>query len=135
MGHGGVRLGPLVFLLAVISICVETLDILAIATASADLRIAERYADMVKIRYELETSGQMFLGEAQETVSSGSTLDMLPDTRTDEEGVTWKEIWKNDYRLMAGIRMDEDGNLRVVCWKIGRVWEDQTDMGDLRDGQ
>lgn len=134
MGHGGVRLGPLALLLAVVSICVETLCILAISTASADLRIAERYADMVKTRYELETQGQVFLGEAREAVRSGGTLAMLPDTRTDGDGITWKEIWKNDYSLTAGIRTSEDGEISVVCWQMGRVWENQTDNGNLWNG-
>ena len=135
MGHGGAGLGPLALLLAVVSICVETLAILSIATASADIRIAERHADIVKLKYGLETEGSKFLGEADEAVHSGMGLDALTDTQTDDEGVTRKEIWKDDYRLTAGVRIDEDGNLKVVCWQIGKLWENQTDMGGLWNGE
>lgn len=134
MGNGGIRTGPAALLLAVISICVEALAILAITTASADLRIAGRYADMVKTRYELETKGQMFLMEADEALQSG-VLALLPGTYTDDEGVTWKEIASSDYRLTAGVKADEAGRLKVVSWRMGRTWENQTDMGDLWDGK
>ncbi len=135
MEHTGIRMGPLTLILAVISICASTLCILAIATANADLRIAGRYADMVKIRYALETEGQAFLCEAKEAVRSGANPSLLPDTKTDEDGVILKEIWKDDYRLTAGIRLDESGKLNVVCWKIGKVWEAETGIGNLWNGQ
>lgn len=134
MRDGGVSLGPLALLLAVVSICVETLAILSIATASADMRIAERHADMVKLRYGLETEGSIFLKEADEALRLGMGLDTLPDAHTDDEGITRKEIWKGDYRLNAGVRVDENGNLKVVCWQIGKIWENRTDMGDLWNG-
>lgn len=134
MGDSGIRLGPLALLLAVISICVETLGILSIATASADLRIAGRYADTVKTRYALESDGQMFLREAEEAARSGGIV-LLPETETDDAGITWKEIWRDDYRLTAGIRADGNGNLTVVCWRIGKSWEADTDMGNLWNGQ
>lgn len=135
MGNIGIRMGPLMLLLAVISICVSTLAILAIATANADLRIAGQYADMVKIRYALETEGQAFLCEAGEAARSGTDLSLLPDTKIDENGVILKEIWKNDYRLTAGIRLKEDGTFTVVCWKIGKLWEAEAGIGDLWNGQ
>ncbi len=134
MGHGGMKLGPLALLLAVVCICVETLAILAIATASANLRIAGRYADMVKIRYALEEEGQMFLQEARETVRTGKALALLPGTETDDAGVTRKEIWKNDYRLTAGVQIGRDGQLDVVCWRIGRVWKAETNKENLWNG-
>ena len=50
-----IKLGPLALLLTVISICLTTLAILSFTTASADLRLAEKYADTVQTRYELES--------------------------------------------------------------------------------
>lgn len=134
MGHTRIRLGPLALLLAVISICVTTLGILAIATANADLRIAGKYADTVKIRYELEAAGQMFLAEADGALKAGRALSSLPDTVTDA-GVTRKEIWRGDCRLTAGIRPDEAGRLEIVSWRIGRIWEPEDGRGDLWNGQ
>ena len=52
-----IRLGPLALLLTVIAICVSSLGVLSVADAAADLRLAERYAETVRIRYELEEKG------------------------------------------------------------------------------
>ncbi len=49
-----IKLGPLALLLAVISICLTTLAILTFTTARADLRLAQKYAETVSTRYELE---------------------------------------------------------------------------------
>ncbi len=135
MGHTGIRMGSLVLLLAVISICAATLTILAVTTANADLRIAGQYADMVKNRYALDAEGQTFLCEAGKAVRSGTSPSLLSDTKIDEDGVILKEIWKDGYRLTAGIRFKEDGTLNVVCWKIGKPWEAGTGIGDLWNGQ
>ncbi len=135
MGHTGIRLGPLAFLLAVISICMTMLGILAIATANADLRIAGKYADMVKIRYELEAEGHIFLSEAGTFAEAGAALYLLPDTETDTDGVTRKVIRREDWRLHAGIRLDEAGKIEIVSWRIDRAWEPEPGMGDLWNGQ
>lgn len=135
MEHTEIRMGPLTLILSVISICATTLCILAIATANADMRIAGRYADMVKTRYALETEGQTFLCEAGTAVLSGTNPSLLPDTTTGEGSVILKEIWKDDYRLIAGIRFEEDGTLNIVCWKIGKTWESETGIGNLWNGQ
>lgn len=135
MGHTGIRLGPLALLLAVVSICVATLSILAIATANADLRIAGQYADTVKRRYELDTEGQVFLSKAEEAVLSGKTLSLLPDADTDADGVTWNVIEKKDGTLTIGIKPRKNGSLEVVCWKIGKTWEPEAGMENLWDGQ
>ncbi len=135
MENTGIRMGPLILILSVISICAATLTVLAVATADADLRIAGRYADMVKIRYALETEGQVFLCEAGKAASSGMALSSLPDTATDADGVILKEIWKDGYRLMAGIRPGENGKPDIVCWKIGKPWEADTGIGNLWNGR
>ena len=56
-----IRLLPLALLLTVISICLTVLAILTFSTAGADLRLAEKYAETVRTRYELEIEGQEFL--------------------------------------------------------------------------
>ena len=45
-----IKLGPLALLLTVISICLTTLSILTFSTSSADMRLAQRYAETVRER-------------------------------------------------------------------------------------
>ena len=59
-----IKLGPLALLLTVITICLTTLAILTLTTARADLRLAEKYADTVAARYELERMGQAIIGHS-----------------------------------------------------------------------
>lgn len=134
MEHTGIRLEPLMFLLAVAGICVATLGILAIATANVDLQIARRYASFVKTRYALETEGQIFLCETAEAVLSENKPASLCDINMDTDGVVWKEIRREDCRLAVGIQIDEEGGLNVICWRIEKIWETETGMGDLWNG-
>lgn len=134
MEHTGIRLEPLMLLLAMASICVATLGILTIVTANADLRIARRYADLIKDRYALETEGQIFLCEAAEAVRSGKMPSSLYDINMDAGGVVWKEIRGEDCRLTAGIQIEKDGELDVICWRIEKIWETETGIGDLWNG-
>lgn len=135
MGHTRIRLGPFALLLAVIGICMTTLGILSIVTANADLRVARKYADMVTARYGLETEGQVFLGDAGDAILSGKGLSSLPDTETDADGITWKEIGNEEGKLTIGVRTDGEGKLEVVCWRIGREWEPGAGTGNLWNGQ
>ena len=134
MEHTGIRLEPLMLLLVVASICVATLGILSIVTANVDLRIARRYANLIKTRYALETEGQIFLCEMEEAMFSGKIPSPLHGINMNADGVIWKEIQKEDYRLTTGVRIEEDGKLNVICWRIEKIWEAETGMGDLWNG-
>ena len=77
MNQVPIRLGPLALLLTIISICMTTLSILTYTTSGADLRLAEKYADTVRVRYELEADGQAFVQEAESAVSAGLPLEVV----------------------------------------------------------
>lgn len=123
MGHIPIKLGPLAVLLAVISICMTTLGILAIVTARADWSLAEAYGDTVRIRYELEAQGQQFLRTAGEAVAEGSGLEGLSDTEKDEAGVIWKTFSEAGFGLRVGIVPDDAAGFRVVGWRMQKEWE------------
>lgn len=135
MRHIPIKLGPLALLLAVISICMTTLSILSFTTARADLVMAEKYADTVRSRYELEYQGQTFLRTLSETLAGGGEAGALPDTEIDEEGVIWKTIAQDDYNLTIGVRPDSETGYRVVSWRLLKEWSADETMGDLWDGE
>ena len=123
-----VKLGPLALLLTVISICLTTLAILTFTTARADLSLAEKFADTVKIRYELETQGQEFLREA-ETASDLTSLSGV----TSEGGVYYRELTLEGSILRIGLADTGDG-VRVVEWRHEKEWTPDTDIGNLWNG-
>ena len=113
-----IKLGPLALLLSVISICLTTLAILSFSTASADLRLAEKYAETVTARYALEAEGQKYLRD----VSLGRA-----DGETDEDGVLWKKLERGGAVLTVGV--DPEG--RIVSWRQQMEWNQDTVIGDL----
>ncbi|MBQ6335385.1 MAG: hypothetical protein IJI46_09980 [Erysipelotrichaceae bacterium] len=111
MNTGRLRLGMLSILLTIIVICMSVLSLLSFATSSADLRLAKRYARTVEIRYQLEEEGRRLLMESGE--------DAIIDT----------EIYKDGYKLV--IKAD-GGN--ITTWSIEKVWEEDTSIDDLWEG-
>ena len=112
-----IRLGPLALLLTVISICMTTLGVLSTADAGADMRLAQRYADTVRIRYELEEDGQKSLRDADK------------GTETDTE----KTFEREGYTLTVSLKRD-GGSYVPELWKLRREWEEHTGIDDLWQG-
>lgn len=124
-----IKLGPLALLLAVISICLTTLSILTFTTARADLSLAQKYAQTVRTRYELEARGQTFLGEA----AAGDPA-ALADTETDEDGIIWHTIEQDGARLRIGLVPDGESGYTVAAWRLDREWTQDTSIGKLWNG-
>jgi len=117
-----IKLGPLALILAVISICLTTLSILTFTTARADWSLAEKYAQTVSDRYELEVQGQEFLRDA----ADGSAAPGDPDA----EGVYWTVFEKDGARLQVGL--EADGT--IASWRHEKEWTLDTDIGNLWTG-
>ena len=127
-----VKLGPLSLLLTVISICLTVLAILTYTTAGADMRLAEKYAQTVSTRAELERRGQEFLSEADEAAGEGS-LSLIDGLERDAEGVLWYTLEKDGSRLRIGLRQEGDG-VAVDTWKQDREWTEDLSLGNLWPG-
>ena len=127
MNDAPIRLGPLALLLTVISICLTTLSILTYTTARADMRLAERFAQTVQERYELEAEGQTFLKETAEDMAGGAVF--MPDP----DGILRETITSGDTSLQIGLIVLPDG-YRVRTWKIMRQWTEDTSFGNLWTG-
>ena len=127
MNQVPIKLGPLALLLTVISICLTTLSILTFTTARADMRMAEKYAETVRERYELEAEGQKFLRDTSEDIRSG--IEYFPD----QDGILRETISHDGARLEIGLRIIP-GGYTVHSWRIQRQWAEDTSMGNLWPG-
>lgn len=128
MKQTGIRLGPLAILLTVVSICMTILAILTFTTARADLRLAEKYAETVQTRYELELRGQEFLRQLETGAISPEGL------RADAEGALWNTLEQDGARLRIGLKGDGEGGYELVSWRQEKEWVLDTDLGDLWNG-
>ena len=131
MNQVPIKLGPLALLLPVISVCLTTLAILTFATARADLRLAEKSAETVSTRYQLEIQGQEFLKELSETDPADYGL---MDLERDAAGVWHTEFREGDAVLRIGFRSSAGGQVRVVSWRMEKDWAEDDSLGDLWDG-
>lgn len=124
-----VRLGPLALLLTVIVICMTVLGLLAVTTARGDMSMAQRYAESVEARYNLEAQGQAFLWHTAQDPDSLKWLE------ADEEGTRWKVISEDGLSLRIGLARD-GSRFRIVSWQLIRDdWEPHEDMGELWSGE
>lgn len=105
-----IRLGPLALLLTVISICLTVLAILTFTTAQADLTLAERYAQTVQTRYELESQGQAFLAAA---------------------GPGQEQTFTEDDMTLT-VALDEAGH--IARWTFEKNWSQPDTIGGLWPG-
>ena len=133
MNQTPVKLGPLALLLTVVSICLTTLAILTFSTARADMRLAEKYADMVSLRYELMNEGEDFLQSAEEMAAMSIPVRSVPGTTADAQGVIRYDLEKDGMQLSIGVR-EEAQKITVVDYRITKEWEEDLDLGNLWPG-
>ncbi|MDO5477102.1 MAG: hypothetical protein Q4F43_08325 [Eubacteriales bacterium] len=137
MNQVPIKLGPLALLLTIISICLTTLSILTFTTSGADLRLAQKYADTVQIRYELEQEGQAFLQEASDTVSAGLPLNAIFDALPMPGGGISKTFEKDGTELTVVLAPDAGSGrgFAIREWKVIRQWEEDNSIGNIWLGE
>ena len=118
------RLGPIAVFLAVIAAVVATLAILTFSTSRADAVLAERFASVTAIRYELEEEGNRFLQAADASGEVPEGAEQL------EDGTLRYYTEKEGYALTVEAT-EEDGTWQVTKWKISKLWEAEDPFEDL----
>ena len=125
-----IRLGPIAIFLAVIAAVVATLAMLTFATSRADMALAERFAAVTAIRYELDEEGNRFLQAVEET--SGKAAEGSGET-TALAGGGWKYYTeKEGYALTVEVvPAGSESGWQVTKWKINKLWEGADPFEDL----
>ena len=108
-----IRLGPIAIFLVVVAIILATLATLTLATTNADKVMAERFAAVTAVRYELEAQGQQFLRDYDELAVAGTVTD-ADRTQTFENG---------GYTLAIELSApDAAGNYEIITWDLKKDW-------------
>lgn len=108
-----IRLGPIAIFLVVVAIILTTLATLTLATTNADKVMAERFASVTAVRYELEAQGQQFLKDYGEQAAA--------DTVTEADRN--KTFENNGYTLEIEVSApDAAGNFEIVTWHLKKDW-------------
>ena len=127
MKHTPIKLGPLALLLAAVCICLTTLSLLNYSAAMADDRLAEKFAETVALRYELESEGQELLSAVAANGPDGSW-------EKTEDGTLWRVLEKDGAMLRIGLSPDGAGGYAVVNWTQEKEWEPDTHIANLWTG-
>ena len=118
MNRPPIRLGPLAILLLVISTALTTMAILTYSTSKADLVLAQRFADSVRIRYQLDEQGCRIMQQLEEDPQSAAAIGFEYN-----EGKYEYHSSLEGYTLT--IVIDESGQL--VSNRIHKDWSPEDD--------
>lgn len=128
------RLGPIAVFLVVVAIVLTTLSVLTLATTNADNVMAERFAAVTAVRYDLEADGQQFLKDYDEQIAAGAiNPDAINAEATDNGYAT--EIQKNGYILQIEVSApDAGGNYEILGWELKKDWNADDPYEDIWKG-
>ena len=118
-----IKLGPLAIFLAIITIILTMLALLGFVTANADVALAERYARVTQIKYELEQKGNEFLESLDDSINDGGGLMLRDDITRKSSGLYTHTEELDEYQLT--IDFESKGNsYEVKRWKITKDWKE-----------
>ncbi|MBR1780607.1 MAG: hypothetical protein IJ751_04290 [Oscillospiraceae bacterium] len=130
-----IRLGPIAIFLTVVAIVLSTLAVLTVATSNADRVMAQRFADVTQIRYELEADGARFLQAAAEAAADGRDVGEDTDATPLTDGGYACALEREGYTLRIEITQpDGAGNFEITKWKISKNWDMEDPMDNVWKG-
>ena len=128
-----IRLGPVAVFLTVITIVLSTLAVLTLASSNADVVMAERFAGVTQVRYELESEGYRFMQKVDEAIESGRSPASVAGVSYDGSGEYEYSLEQDGYRLDIIIRPEGSG-IEIVKWKITKIWVEDDPYKDIWAG-
>lgn len=117
-----IRLGPIAIFLVVVAIVLTTLSTLTLATTNADKVMAERFAAVTQIRYDLEAEGQKFIRDYDTQAAAGNIDAAAINANATENGYS-TAIEKDGYTLEIEVTApDADGSYDITKWQLTKEW-------------
>ncbi len=124
-----IKFGPLAVFLVIITLVLSTLAVLTLVTSNADRVLAERYAEVTRIKYSLEEKGNRYLEKLDELLKEGG--DPADAGKLEEKDGIWSHReTEEDYYLLMDFRIDGD-SYDLIRWKIEKEWESSDPTDDI----
>ena len=129
-----IRLGPMAVFLAIVSVVMATLAVLATSTSKADSVMAQRFANVTKERYQVAAEGEQLMAEFDAQAAAGK-IDAKALGLT-KDGDTYRtQIGDKGYALIIALsEPDANGKYTIKEWKITRQWEADDPKQDVWKG-
>lgn len=128
--HRPVRTGTLTLLITAVLICLAVLAVLALATAQADLAMADRALSGLQSQAQMESAGQEALA-AMDAYLKGKQ-EAPAETVFQEDGTLETVVTLEDSTLQIVAepkvpQPDSPASYRILAWRLSADWEpDQT---------
>lgn len=125
-GRAPLRSGALTLLITVCAVCLAVLAMLALATARADLALAERGAERLARVTAADNMGQQWLAELDAALARDPTgAAGLPEGAWLENGAVTARLDCPDAGvLQVEVQLCGEG-WRVSGWQLQRAWQPQ----------
>lgn len=121
MNHS-IRLGPIAVFLAVIAVVLATLAVLTTSTTNADKVLADRYAEVTKARYLLQSRGEEFVSRFDEMSAKGKIDAEVLKLKKTKKGYS-KIIHGKGYDLKIEITSGRSADkYKISGWDIKKKW-------------
>lgn len=127
--HRPVRTGAMTLLITAVLICLAVLAVLSLATARADLAMAQRSLSGLQSRGTAEQRGQEYLAQLDAALKQGTAL---PEAAVQEDGSIRAELTLEDGTLRIVVQpkepdQEDPAAYRILSWEFDSSWEpDQT---------
>ena len=134
--HRPVRTGALTLLITAVVICLAVLAVLALATAQADLAMAEKSLSGLQKQAQIEIAGQEKLAELDAALKNGGSL---PDgVLQSQDGTIEAEVSVEDSTLQIVLQPQDpqeqdQAAYRITAWRITSQWTPDQSL-DLWNG-
>lgn len=128
--HRPVRTGALTLLITAVLICLAVLAVLALATARADLAMADRALTGLQSQARAETVGQDYLARLDAALKEGGELPAEATQQAD--GTIQAVLPTEEGTLQILVRTkdpqeEDQAAYKILSWQLSTDWEpDQT---------
>lgn len=134
--HRPVRTGALTLLITAVVICLAVLAVLALATAQADLAMAEKSLSGLQNQAQIETAGQEKLAKLDAALKNGTSLP--EGAMQSPDGTIEAQVQAGDSTLQIVLQPrqpeeDTPAAYRITAWRITSQWTPDQSL-DLWNG-
>lgn len=128
--HRPVRTGALTLLMTAVLICLAVLAVLALATAQADMAMADKALSGLQSQSDVEIAGQEYLAKLDAALKKGSGVPSGATVANDGTMSVSLPMDKNTLQIVVRSKApqtDDPAAYQILTWQLSTQWEpDQT---------
>lgn len=126
MGDKPMKLGSITLLMLIVFLCMAILSTLTLATAIADLKLAQKYGAHVQRVYAMNGLGEHLLLKVDEAMEKGQTkneiLALLPENAVINDDIITTSLSDGSGQMLNIVLRLNAKDISVLEWKSSVEW-------------